>query len=642
MLGEPSLGAIVTVERRLAAILAADVVGYSRLMGANEVGTLQSLQQHHGELVGPAIARHGGRIVKLTGDGLLAEFGSVVSAVECAAAIQRAMPGRNAGRPADRRIEYRVGINLDDVIVQGDDLFGDGVNVAARLEGIARPGGIAVSQSVRDNVGNRLDLRFEDRGEQQLKNIAMPVRVYDIALDPKAAPADPGTVAALRENPSIAILPFTNMSGDPEQEYFSDGIAEDIITDLSKISNLFVVGRNTSFTYKGMSLQLQKVARELGVKFLMEGSVRKAGGRVRVTAQLIDGASGGHLWAERYDRELTDIFTIQDEITRSIVDQLKVRLFPEEMEALGQAPTENVEAYTYYLRGQQYFHNTTKWFLGLARQMFSRAIEIDPAYARAYAGLAIAGTRLASWFGEPIAMEEVLATAGKAIALAPDLAEAHAAQGEALNVMERRDEARAAFERALELDPNSFEANLFYGRYWAVAGEFEQAVPYFTRATEVQPDDYQGPFLLEQTLRGLGRAEEGLPYARMGLKRAEQALRKHPESSRPAQLGATTLAAIGEVEEAKRWIERALAIDPDDSHIKYNAACVWAQVGEPDKAFDLLEEWAMHSGRENREWMLHDPDLAALRGLPRHRHILDLIDARIAAEADGQQAQPIS
>lgn len=420
------------------------------------------------------------------------------------------------------------------------------------------------------------------------------------------------------------------MSGDPEQEYFSDGIAEDIITDLSKISALFVVGRNTSFTYKGMSLQLQKVARELGVKFLLEGSVRKASERVRVTAQLIDGPSGGHLWAERYDRDLTDIFAIQDEITKAIVDQLKVRLIPDEMEAIGQAPTGNMEAYTYYLRGRQYFTNTTKWFLGLSRQMFSTAIELDPTFARAYAGLALSGTRLASWFGEPIAMEELLATAGKAIALAPELAEAHAAQGEALNAMGRRGEAEAAFERALALDPNSFEGNLFYGRHWASNGDYERSLPYFLRATEVQPDDYQAPLLLDQSLRALGRAEEGLPYARMGLKRAEEALGKHPESSRPAQLGATTLAAIGDAEQAKRWLERALAIDPDDSHIKYNAACMWAQLGEFDRAFELLEQWAAHAGRENRDWMLHDPDLDALRDDPRHRKILDIIDARIA------------
>jgi adenylate cyclase len=617
------------MERRLAAILAADVVGYSRLMGCNEVGTLQDLQKHQAELIGPEVASRHGRIVKLTGDGILAEFPSVVSAVECACTVQRTMRTRNADVPEDRRIEFRMGINLGDVIVEGDDLFGDGVNVAARLEGVAKPGGLAVSQSVRDHVGNKLDLVFRDKGDQQLKNIAQPVRVYDVVLEPEAAREVSG-VAVGADKPSIAVLPFTNMSGDPEQEYFSDGIAEDIITDLSKISNLFVVGRNTSFTYKGMSLQLQKVASDLGVKFLLEGSVRKAGQKVRVTAQLIDGRSGGHIWADRYDRDLTDIFAIQDDITKSIVDQLKVRLVPSECQAIAQAPTENVEAYTYYLKGRQYFHNSTKWFLGLSRQMFSRAIEIDPMYARAYAGLAMAETRLATWFGESIPYDEIMANAGKALALAPELVEAHAAQGDALNAMGRRNDAEAAFERALELDPNHFEANLFFARFLMRWNEMERSIAYNLRATEVKPDDYQAPIQLEQALRAAGRAEEGVSYARMGLRRAEESLRKFPESSRPAQLGAATLASLGEAEEAKRWLGRALAIDPEDPHIRYNAACMWAQLGDIDKAFDYLEQWATHSGMENRDWMLHDPDLDAIRGDPRYPKLLDTLNARIA------------
>ncbi len=300
------------MERRLSAIMSADVVGYSRLMGANEVGTLQSLQAHQAQLIEPEISRSQGRVVKLTGDGMLVEFPSVVNAVEAACAIQRAMPARNADVPEDRRIEFRIGINLGDVIVQGDDLFGDGVNVAARIEGAAKPGGIAVSQSVCEHIGNKLDLVFHDRGEEQLKNIERPVRIYDIVLEPPAAISGAAVDDLREDKPSIAVLPFNNMSGDPEQEFFSDGIAEDIITDLSKISSLFVIGRNTSFTYKGKSFQLPRVATELGVRYLLEGSVRKAGERVRVTAQLIDGPSGGHLWADRYDRDLTDIFAIQD------------------------------------------------------------------------------------------------------------------------------------------------------------------------------------------------------------------------------------------------------------------------------------------------------------------------------------------
>lgn len=320
------------MERRLTAILAADVVGYSRLMSLDEAGTLSALKVHRREMADARIAEHQGRIVKLTGDGILVEFPSVVNAVACAVEIQRRMRERNIDVPADRRIEFRIGINLGDIIVEDNDIYGDGVNVAARIEAIARPGGVAVSGAVRDNVGNRLALVFEDAGDQQLKNIDRPVRVFHVALDaPSAAPeasARGKVETRVKDKPSIAVLPFNNMSGDPEQEYFSDGITEDVITDLSKISGLFVVGRNTVFTYKGKPAKLQQVAAELGVRYILEGSVRKAGQRVRITGQLIDGQDGGHIWADRYDRDLTDIFALQDEITHTIVDQLKVKLLP--------------------------------------------------------------------------------------------------------------------------------------------------------------------------------------------------------------------------------------------------------------------------------------------------------------------------
>ena len=315
------------MERRLTAILAADIVGYSRLMGADEAGTLAQLKEIRSELLDKKIAEHQGRIVKIMGDGILAEFPSVVGAVACAAEIQQGMQARNASMSADRRIEFRVGINLGDVIVEGDDIYGDGVNVAARLQTIAAPAGIAVTQSVRDQVGNRLNCAFEDCGDQQLKNIDKPVRVYNVLLE-KAALT--GMRSTNDPRPSVAVLPFTNMSGDPEQEYFSDGITEDVITDLSKVSGLFVIARNTAFTYKGKAVKVDQVGRELGVAYVLEGSVRKAGQRVRVTGELINANNGGHVWADRYDRDLTDIFAIQDEITHAIVQQLKVKLLPQE------------------------------------------------------------------------------------------------------------------------------------------------------------------------------------------------------------------------------------------------------------------------------------------------------------------------
>ena len=617
------------MERRLSAIMAADVVGYSRLMGANEVGTLTSLREHRCELIDPCIAEHQGRIVKLTGDGMLVEFNSVVSAVDCAVDVQREMRARNAAIPEERRIEFRIGINLGDVIVDGDDIFGDGVNVASRIEGVARPGGVSVSGNVRENLGNKLDLVFEDAGEQELKNIAFPVRVFNVVLGLGVAKPRAGAELEMAEadKPSIAVLPFTNMSDDRGQEFFSDGITEDIITDLSKVSGLFVVGRNTSFTYKGKSVQLQQVATELGVKFLLEGSVRKAGDRVRVTGQLIDGATGGHLWADRYDRDLTDIFAIQDEITQSIVAQLKIKLLPEERRAITQAPTANVEAYTYFLKGRQFFHNSTKRFLGLARQMFAKAVECDPLYARGYAGIANCDSRLAGWFGEPIPVEGILATADKALALDPMLTEAYTARGNALSVMGEREQAKQAFERALELDPNSFDANLFSANYWVNEGAPDRSVEFYIRAIELSPDDCQAPILLQQALRAVGRNEESAKYAQLGLKRAEEQLRDHPESSRPAQLGAGALASLGEKERAKQWLARALAIDPDDTHLQYNAACAWTQLGEYDRAFDLLEVWTQHGGGISKAWFRRDPDLEPLRELPRYQKLLELVAA---------------
>ena len=610
------------VERRLAAILAADVVGYSRLMGANEVGTLATLKAHRAELVDGAIARYQGHIVKLTGDGMLVEFASVVNAVECAAHIQRGMRTRNAEVPEDRKIEFRIGINLGDVIAEDNDIFGDGVNIATRIESIARPGGVAVSGSVRDNVGNRLNLIFDDTGEHTLKNIDRPVRVYHVSLE--AAGQQPGGAAKSADKPSIAVLPFVNMSGDPEQEYFSDGITEDIITDLSKITGLSVIARNSAFVYKGKPVNVQQTARELGVKFMIEGSVRKAGQRVRITGQLIDGADGRHLWADRYDRDLTDIFALQDEITRTIVDQLKVKLLPEEKKAIEQAPTNNVEAYNCYLKGRQFFLMDTKSYLTMGRRMFARAAELDPGYAAAYAGMAGCDARLYSLHGVPISVDDILAAAGKALAIDPNLPEAHAARGTALMVADRRAEAVPAFEEALALDPNSFDAHHAYGQFCITGGDFERAAKHLLRATEIRPEDYQSPLWLVQVYRSLGRPEEEKKYGRLGLKRAEEALRLFPESSKPAQVGACAWALLGERDRAKEWLARALAIDPDDSIAKYNAACTYSLLGELDLAFDLLEIFLQKAAPVAKLWFKNDSDLDPIRAHPRYQKLLEL------------------
>jgi adenylate cyclase len=617
------------MERRLTAILAADVVGYSRLMGANESGTLAALDTLRADFINPKISEHQGRIVKLTGDGMLVEFPSVVSAVACATELQRGIRNRNAGVPRDHRIEFRMAVNVGDVIVQGEDIFGDGVNVAARLERIAAPGGITISGPVRDHIGNRLDLAFEDMGEQTLKNIERPIRVYRVCLDNPAAPGTKNQKAAQheQEKPAIAVLPFNNMSGDPEQEYFSDGITEDIITDLSKVSGLLVIARNTAFTYKGKAVKVQQVAQELGVPFILEGSVRKAGARVRVTAQLISSETGAHVWADRYDRDLTDIFAIQDEITHAIVDQLKVKLLPQEKKSIKQTRTDNVEAYTLYLRGRQFMERRSKAYYQLARQMFAEAAKLDPLYARAYAGIADCDSFLyLHYHVEDVAIEDILATSAKALALDSGLAEAHASRGLALSLEQRYDQATAEFEQAIALNPNSFEGHYFYGRACFTQGKLERAAALFERVAEIKPDDYQALILLIQIYRSLGRDAETKSAARRGVERAEKDLILHPDNPRSAYLGAAALVTLGDHDRAREWLSRALAIDPHDIWTQYNAACIYTNLGDIERALDLLERVLPHAGHELKHgWIKHDSDLDPLRNHPRYQKILELI-----------------
>jgi adenylate cyclase len=610
------------VERRLAAILAADVVGYSRLMEANEERTLGALRQHRRELFDPTVAKHTGRIFKVMGDGFLVEFGSVLNAARCAVEIQRGMVERNAGVPEDRHIKFRIGINLGDIIVDGDDFYGDGVNMAARLEGLAGPGGIACSAVVRNQVGNKLELEFIDQGEKTVKNIAQPVHVYFINLA-EAFPAS-AKPRARSDKPSVAILPFSNMSNDPEQEFFSDGITEDIITDLSNVSGLFVLGRNTVFTYKGKAVNLEQIAKQLGVSYVVEGSVRKAGQKVRINAQLIEGATGGHVWAARYDRDLTDIFAVQDEITKTIVDQLKVKLLPEEKKAIEQAPTDNVEAYTYYLKGRELFHRGSKSYYLLAKRMFAKAIELDPLYARAYAGTADCDSILFLSYSENISPDSVLANCAKALDLEPDLAEAHASRGLALSMSQRYQEAEREYEQAIASNPNLFEAHYFYGRACFAQGKMEQAARYWERAAEIKPDDYQSVLLCRAVYHSLGRPKDETEAARRGVKRAERELVRTPENPRPACLGAIALAELGEVERAKEWAARALAIDPDDVLTQYNIACLHCQLGELDRAFDLLATLLPRATHELKAWVQQDSDLDPLHDHPRWQKVLDL------------------
>ncbi|MBS0378968.1 MAG: tetratricopeptide repeat protein [Proteobacteria bacterium] len=443
--------------------------------------------------------------------------------------------------------------------------------------------------------------------------------------DPQRAKApSPGRVP-ITDRPSVVVLPFNNISGDPEQEYFSDGITEDIITDLSKLSGLFVVARNTAFTYKGKPVKVDELSHDLGVTFVLEGSVRKAGSRVRVTAQLINGRDGGHVWADRYDRDLTDIFAIQDEITHAIVEQLKVKLLPQEQRSIAQTPTDNIEAYTYYLRGRQFLHRHSKNYYQLARRMFTRAVELDPMYARAYAGIADCDSLLFLHFHENVAVEDILATSARAIELEAGLAEAHASRGLALSLAERPVEATGEFERAIRLDPNSFEAHYFYGRACFAANHLERAAELMQHAAEIKPDDGQPLCMMIMIYDSIGRQGEIKPIARIAIQRFEAELAQHPENQRAAYLGAVCLVAIGEPDRAREWLSRAMAIDPDDILTQYNAACVYSRMGDHDRAFDLLEALLPHANHETKSWVKVDSDLEALRTLPRYQKVEALL-----------------
>ena len=552
------------VERRLAAILAADVVGYSRMMGADEAGTLAALKRHRETIFDPAVAAHNGRIVKLMGDGSIVEFGSVVDAVNCALSVQRSgasMPDEKAFQPT---IVLRIGINLGDVIIENDDIYGDGVNIAARLEPLAEPGGICVSSIVNESVGNRIDVRFTDGGDISVKNIDRPIRIWRWHPDKMAAPAQRYNTVNSEPNietPSIAVLPFTNMSGDADQEYFSDGISEDIITDLSKISGLMVISRNSTFTYKGKAIDAKQVGRDLGVRYVLEGSVRKAGNRVRITGQLIDAVTGGHLWAERYDRDLTDIFEIQDDVTRRIVDALKVTLSPAENARLADSGTHNIDAYDYFLRGREFLlgenKNCEKFEQSL--KLLTRALELDPNYSQAYAGLSWAYMfdYFNRWSDNPDnSLQLAKHNAEKAIQKDPNEPLARFAASLAAMFEKDLDRAKSEADIALSLNPNFALAYNNLGVIRAYSGQPLAAITAIERAMRLDPAWSQ------QYLHFLGTA-----YLLAGKYETAAALLRQrvllvPGTDFTRAVLASALGHLGEVDEARRIWRELQAINP--------------------------------------------------------------------------------
>ena len=561
------------INRKLAAILAADVVGYSRLMGADEAGTLAALKRHRETIFDPAVAAHNGRIVKLIGDGTIVEFGSVVDAVNCALSVQRSgasLPDPTARQPT---IVLQIGINLGDVIIENDDIYGDGVNIAARLEPLAEPGGICVSSIVHESVGNRIDVRFQDGGDIRVKNIDRPIRVWKWhpdKADVAAARSNAANPTPNVESPSIAVLPFTNMSGDPEQEYFSDGISEDVITDLSKIAGLLVISRNSSFTYKGRAVDVRAIGRDLGVRSVLEGSIRRAGNRVRITAQLVDATNGAHLWADRYDRDLTDIFAVQDDVTRRIVDALKVTLSPAEKARLAASGTPNIEAYDCYLRGREIlavnpknrerFEQSTKFFM--------RALELDPSYSQAYAALSMAYNLdyQNRWSDNPdTSLRLAKHNAEQALEKNPNEPFARLVASWAAIFEKDLDRAKSEADIALSLNPNYSGAYVILGHIQTLSGQPLEAIPALERATRLDPA------FRPQHLHFLGMA-----YLLAGkYETAAAVLRERilllPETDFSRALLASALGHLGDVDEARRIWQELKEINPKYSFSEHFA-----------------------------------------------------------------------
>jgi TolB-like protein/cytochrome c-type biogenesis protein CcmH/NrfG len=551
------------VERKLAAILATDVVGYSRLMEADEAGTLAAMKAHRRELWTPLTEKYGGRIVGTAGDSLLVEFASAVAAIQCAVAVQRGMAERNSGLPEDKRMELRMGINIGEVVVDGDDIHGEGVNIAARLESLCEPNGVALSGNVYEQIQGKLDESFEDGGAHKVKNITRPIQVWRWS-DAPAPEVARATDPALPDKPSIAVLPFNNMSGDPEQEYFADGIAEDIITELSRFHWFLVIARNSSFTYKGGAVDVKQVARELGTRYVVEGSVRKAGNRVRVTAQLIDAETGAHVWAERYDRDLDDIFVVQDEITQNIVAAVAPEFESAEMQRASRAGDRNSSVWELAMQARWHLGKYTKQSCADARRLLLEATALDARNAQAHTLLA-----MTHWF-ESIyiwsdslerSSAEAMQAARRAVSLDSADAMAQAALGLAFIVNQRNDEAVETLNRAVRLNPNLAQAHGWLGIALTLACDFRAAVRAAEQAVKLSPRDLDIPLwmgALSFTALAEGRYEEVIDIT-------NTMLREKPDLPTARRHRAAAFAWMGREAEARSEIDELLRVVPDST-----------------------------------------------------------------------------
>jgi adenylate cyclase len=614
-----------SLPHHLVALWFADIAGYSERAAQDERGALQLIEILQ-TLSRRVVERHEGRVVKFLGDAVLAEFPSTEMAVRAATALSDQY--REESARTSRTHDLRIGVHVGDVAVDADgDLYGDCVNAAARIEAAGDPGQVVVSEDVWRQIRGREGLCFEPLGPRDLKGVGS-IDLYVASLEERSAtpsvstdekkgqPHDQGK----KKIRSIAVLPFADLSAEGDQEHFSDGVAEEILNALSKVGGLRVPARTSCFAFRGASLDVREIGKRLGVETLLDGSVRKAGKRVRISVQLIDASNGYQLWSERFDREIEDIFAIQDEIARSVLESLGLALTEREKFRFLKPSTTNIEAYEFYLRGRKLYHKWTRQSVEFARQMFERAVTIDPGFAAAWAGLANAYVDLFRWGRKPRDLEDAQRASEHALKLNPNSAEAHVSAGQALAIRRRFAEAAVAFERAIQEDPTLFEAYYLYGRVLFESGDIEKSAKLFEQAQRVRPEDYQSRCFLVVALTELGKLNEARDAGRLAVKSVEKYLELNPDEARAYSLGANAVSRLGDKDRSKRWSEQAMELAPNDPLVLYNAACNLALLGEGERALDGLER-AIEAGVAVGDWIKHDPDFDSLRNHPRFQEI---------------------
>ena len=619
-----------SLRHHLVALWFADIAGYSARAAEDERGALQLVDTLQA-LSRKTVEEYEGRVVKFFGDAVLAEFRSTEMAVRAAVVLSRQYPEESAttGRPH----HLRIGVHVGDVAVGADgDLYGDGVNAAARIEATVDPGQVVVSEDVWRQIRGREGFRFEQLGNRDLKGVGL-MDLYSVTLeerqtmlaDSSAETQTQRTEPRTKKIRSIAVLPFADLSAERDQEHFSDGVAEEILNALSKVGGLHVPARTSCFAFRGTNLDARDIAERLGVEALLDGSIRKAGKRVRISVELVDAANGYQLWSERFDREIKDIFVIQDEIARSVLESLGLALTQREEFRFPKPSTTNIEAYEFYLRGRKLYHKWTRQSVEFARRMFERAVKIDANFAAAWAGLANTYVDLFRWGRQPQDLEDAQRASENALRLNPNSAEAHVSAGQAFAIQRRFPEAANAFERAIKEDPTVYEAYYFYGRAMVESGDVEKAVDLFEKAQQVRPDDYESRVLRAQALTELARQDEARRANEEAVEYIEKHLELNPDEARAYSLGASVLIRLDQNERSKQWTQQAMTLAPADPLVLYNAACNWALLGETDHALDGLER-AIEAGVAVADWIKHDPDFASLRSHPRVQAIVKRIE----------------